>query len=269
MALVDKGRLLAGAVPFKLQELANVTDTFRGQVLTAQGDTVSAVIKDLPERELANEVLGTAVGTYLGLPVPKAYIAACDDATLKTKHAPRIGKSSFVFASADVSTPSVAQIVLPGEPGVQDRLRILVNELQKAPKLGEFYAFDVWLANIDRHIGNLLFGAASSSIWLIDHGRCLSGPTWSAASLVADADFKNRLKDWLTPGMSSARRSECATEADSLIGRLGSVEVRRVCEDNMVASLLPAGDLDALVTFLGDRIPHVKTKTADALGLVA
>ena len=52
------GQVLAGAVPFKVEN--NVTDTYRGLILTDAGER-TAIIKDLPPKELANEVLGAAI----------------------------------------------------------------------------------------------------------------------------------------------------------------------------------------------------------------
>lgn len=266
MASVGRARVLAGAYAFKAEGLKNVTDTYRGQLLTSDRETVSAIIKDLPDRELANEVLAAALGAHLGLPIPRAFVAIADDSSLTTHHAPKIGGSSFLFASADVCVPSVAQLVLP-EPGVADKLRLLVQELQGVPRLGDFYGFDSWLANVDRNIGNLLFGGTGQA-WLIDHGRCFTGPTWQSDHLKCDAPYQNRLSEWLTPNLSRADKDRRVGEAESFAGQLSSVDVRAIGEDNEVSKMLPQGDFDALVTFLTDRVPHVRGLAARALGMV-
>jgi hypothetical protein len=65
---VGRARALAGAVAFKAEGIPNVTDTYKGLILTSGGDVVAAVIKDLPARELANEVLAASLGYNLRLP---------------------------------------------------------------------------------------------------------------------------------------------------------------------------------------------------------
>jgi hypothetical protein len=74
------------------------------------------------------------------------------------------------------------------------------------------YGFDAWIANIDRHERNLLF-SGDKEIWLIDHGHCFSGPQWNSADLEPQREYVNRLQQWLTPAMSSARRAAVAGSA--------------------------------------------------------
>jgi hypothetical protein len=97
--------VLVGAKSFKDRGIANLSDTYRGQILLASGEVKTAIIKDIPIRELANEVMTAALAHAISLPVPPAFIALAEPANLSTRFASKIGTSSLVFASADVGCP--------------------------------------------------------------------------------------------------------------------------------------------------------------------
>jgi hypothetical protein len=257
---VELATVLAGARSFKDLGIPNVSDTYRGQILIGGGEVRTAIIKDIPVRELANEVVTAALGAALSLPVPKAYIALAEPAILATNHAPRLGSASLLFASTDVFTPSVAQIVVGSDFLVA--LKRVAAILLKSSRLGSLYAFDAWLANIDRHIGNLLLGP---DVYLIDHGRCYTGPTWTAADLRPAVIFRQRLKEWLTPVLPDVDRKRIATEAAAMTIALSKVDIEGVGTANRVPALLGDADFMALVDFLKERIVHVPRIAGDAL----
>ena len=168
MPTVQLARVLAGAKSFKDQGIANVNDTYRGQILIGQNDVRTAIIKDIPIREVANEVLAATLGLAISLPVPPPFIALASPSDLTTKHASKLGGSSILFASADVNSPSVAQIVVAqAVPAQIAAMKVVAKALTDCGWLGEFYGFDGWTANIDRHVGNVLIGS-NQQPWLID-----------------------------------------------------------------------------------------------------
>lgn len=265
-ASVGRARLLAGATRFKLSTLPNVSDTYRGQILTSEG-VRPAIIKDLPVRELANEVFAAALGSFLSLPIPPAYLTLATKDVFTANHAPDMDGAALLFASTDVATPPVAQYVV-GNVDAVAALRAVAAELLKRTGVGEFYAFDAWTANVDRNVGNVLVGG-SETAWLIDHGRCFTGPDWEQRDLLADGAFRNRLQEWLTPYLKLDERTRCAAEATATVDRLPAASVRRIGEANGVPRLLGENDFDALVTFLSDRVQHVQRLAVQALDMVA
>jgi hypothetical protein len=257
---VQLATVLAGAKSFKDIGIPNLGDTYRGQILISPNEVRTAIIKDIPLRELANEVVTAALGSALLLPVPQAYIALAAPGDLATSKAPKLGTSSLLFASTDVSSPSVAQIVVGLDPYAA--LRRVADTLLKSGRLGSFYGFDAWLANIDRHIGNVLLGP---QVYLIDHGRCYTGATWKATDLVASTIFRHRLKEWLTPLLQDAELKKLAVDAAALTTELSKVDIEAIGRANHAAALLGDADFKSLVTFLEDRIVHVPRIAADAL----
>jgi hypothetical protein len=257
-AFVRLATVLAGAQPFKE---GNVNDTYRGQVLTEDGSTRAAIIKDLDPRQLANEVMGAALVEAAGLPVPQAFLAIADPVSLTMTKGPQLDDGSrLVFASADAHTPPVAQLYLGGAPDA------VKGRLADWHDIGGVYGFDAWVANIDRHERNLLF-SGDNEVWLIDHGHCFNGPQWKPADLDPAREYANRLQQWLTPVMSSARRSAVAASAGALETHISALDTRRIGELNRVVDLIDSGDFAALVDFLQGRCRHVPRLAALALNI--
>jgi hypothetical protein len=265
MPTVELARVLAGAKSFKDQGIANLSDTYRGQILVGKSEVRAAIIKDIPIREVANEVLAATLGIAISLPVPPAFIALAAPSDLTTKHASKLGGSAILFASADVSSPSVAQmIVAPDDIAALAALRAVAELLIDSGWLGEFYGFDSWAANIDRHIGNLLIGS-NGRPWLIDHGRCFTGNTWQIGDLDPSKLFRHRLKEWLTPLVDDKDQKRFSSAAAALTAKLIALDVRALGLENRLPALLGEGDFNRLVTFLTDRIAFVPRIAADAL----
>lgn len=263
--LVDFAQVMAGASSFKDAGIANVTDTYQGQVLTRGGELKTAILKDLPPRELANEILTASLGLMLGLPIPPAFIGVTEPGNpCATRSIMQDGRG-LMFASVNVGSPSVASLVKrPSDQETWALLRPIVAHLAKQTWIGDLYGFDAWVANVDRHIGNVLFGTGTST-WIIDHGRCFTGPAWTPADLVADRIYPHRLGDWATRLLTPSDCNRLANEAAALPNRLRGVDVRQAGRKNGVVDLVGDPDFEALVTFLNDRIPHVPRVAGDAL----
>lgn len=173
------------------------------------------------------------------------------------------GTGHLVFASADVNAKSVQQIFR----GDASKSPLVREKLAGWTEAGAMYGFDTWIANIDRHEGNLLF-SGRNEIWLIDHGHSFTGPKWKPAHFKPDVQYNNRLSNWLTPTLSDDRRREMAGPAGALPARLNGVELARLGELNYVTHIMERGDFDALVTFLNARVEHVPRLASEALGLL-
>jgi hypothetical protein len=262
---VELAKVLAGAKSFKDQGIANVSDTYRGQILVGKNDVRAAIIKDISIREVANEVLAATLGLAISLPVPPPFIALASPNDLPTRHASKLGGSSILFASADVNSPSVAQIVVAqAGPAQIAAMNFVAKALTDCGRLGEFYGFDGWAANIDRHVGNVLIGS-NRQPWLIDHGRCFTGPLWTGADLDAAKLYRHRLKEWLTPLLDDAEQKRFSAAAAAMVRKLGALDVATLGAQNRLPALLGQDDFNRLVTFLRDRIGFVPRIAADAL----
>ena len=261
LTYVQRGTVLIGAEPFNVH---NLNDTYRGQILLADGQVVSAIIKDLDCRQLANELMAAAMGVASGLPIPTPIIAKVELGTLGVSRYPLEDNTGhLVFASADMNIPNVQQIFF-GDPSGQALIR---EKLVNWSDVGGMYGFDSWIANIDRHPGNLLF-SGKNEVWLIDHGHSFTGPDWSADQFLPDGQYNNKLAQWLTPFMAEGRRKEVAGAASVLPARLNGMLLEKLGEENYVAGLLVRSDFDALITFLNERVTYVPRLASNALGIL-
>ncbi|MFZ3485306.1 HipA family kinase [Sphingomonas sp. 3-13AW] len=254
-------RALAGAKPFTQD---NMNATFRGLILLDDaGSTTTAVLKDLDARELANELLGASLARALELPCPAAYLTAVPpDAFTATKAPVSVEGERLVFASSDMSVPSVRFQYLGADP---ERQRFLVSAVAALPMIGRYYAFDSWIANVDRNAGNLLYGGPEEA-WLIDHGQILGSPAWTPAGLSANGEYPHRLGEWLTPFLSRDQVTRAISEAYKLEHALAHVDVDAVIAASHIASILPTGDVEAARDFLAGRLIFTGYYASKALG---
>lgn len=242
-----------------------VNDSFRGQLMLDDGAIKSAIIKDLDPKQLANELMVAALANAVGMPIPGAHLAMVPPGTMPANKGPSLADGSrLVFGSLDALTPPVAQLYQGQDATVQRKVR---ERLAEWSSIGGLYGFDSWVANTDRHDRNLLF-SGDKDIWLIDHGHCFTGPTWTPANLNPPQVYSNKLKSWLTPVMSEARRAAVASAATEITQKAKALDLRKLGELNHVLDVLDSGDFDALVSFLTERNAHVPRLAADALNLV-
>lgn len=259
---VGLASLLKGAVPFK--EGMNVSDTYRGLILVDEKTSRAAIIKDLPAKELAAEIFGSAVAATAGLPVPDCFLTRVAPDALALSKGPSLPDGAkLAFASADTKQPSLRQLV-HDNPATAKRI---AEKLASWVKVGELYGFDSFSANVDRHRGNLLFDG-DNEVWLIDHGRCFGGPPWNYQALSAAFEYRNRLRDWLTPELKDDQRQTAAAKAAELSGFFADVDIAALAAANHVADLLDKQDFQKAVEFLQQRLPHVPKLSATALNLV-
>ena len=262
LAGIQFATVLLGALPFKED---NVNETFRGQILLANEQVVSAILKDLDLRQLTNELLAATLSKIAGLPTPDAYIAAVRGSDLPLTKAPTLPDGNrIVFASRDVKVPNIT-FHLRGNTALPPQ--IVLKDLTEWSELGQLYAFDAWIANVDRHPGNLLFGK-KDEIWLIDHGHCLTGPTWQAAGLDPAAEYRNRLSEWLTQWLTEDQKTQRSTEVARFIEPMSCIDVSAASSVSLVDELMPLDDLAAVQMFLSSRVASVLGEANKALGIL-
>lgn len=248
------------AIPFARAQLGarrvsiddNITDTYRGPILIGDdGAEVQAIIKDLPLKELANELLGAALAQRLELPCPGAYLTIAPSEVFDANHAPLSSDGErLVFASSLEPYPSVKARFTGHAPEVQIEL---LTSVAAWPLFGQACAFDTWIANIDRHMGNLLY-AGHASVLLIDHGRILTGSEWLAADLRWDHHYQNRLVERVRPYMDVAQIERAKKEVNKFELAATTIDVEEVIHMSHIASLLDPEDVDAVRGFLRDRL---------------
>jgi hypothetical protein len=258
---ITLGRVLKGAVPFKNN---NVSDTYRGPIIT-EGNQTIAVIKDISAIELANELLSAAIGIKLGLPIPKPILALASKENLTAKNGPMINGERLVFCSEDVKQPSLAFHYRGANGGYI--FEQIIQKISEWDHIGNLYAFDAFIANTDRNLGNILI-SDNFEFWIIDHAYCFTGPNWKPEDLVpADQQVLCKLSHWLTPKMSERYRTDSASKAASLEHQVRTIDFKFMALATYLQLLLSAGQIDGVLTFLTDRTPHIPRLAGTNLGV--
>jgi hypothetical protein len=232
-------------------------------VLLENGSIVRGFIKDLDARQLANELLAAVLGSRLGLKVPEGALVAVgkDVSTAFAKLPHSNGDDCVAYCSVDAGGATIAQIIsLPNEVAS-------LTTLKASPGLGGMYGFDTWLANIDRHMNNIVL-SGDGSAYLIDHGHCFSGPAWKAKDLDSTKAYTNRLRSWLTPQLTIEERNRAMADITKLIGRMAGLDVEDALSAALVKQIYGDTDSDAVVGFLEGRVAHVSAMSAESLDVL-
>lgn len=261
MPTVKLATVLLGATGFKEN---NVNDTFRGQVLTSDNETRQAIIKDLNLVQLCNELVAHSLAREVGLPIPDCYLGLASSDVLKMSKAPATTDGSrLVFVSVDVKVPNVTYRWTGSDAAGR---KALLDQITKWGDLGHLYAFDAWIANVDRHGGNLLFGG-ENEFWLIDHGHCFTGPNWHADQLDPDVEYRNRLSEWLTTHLSLDQKKQRASEVRKFGADIDGFDATETSKNSRIIELLPLQNVNALKGFLEKRTTNVPVHASKALGV--
>jgi hypothetical protein len=165
------------------------------------GDSERCYLKPLPDfivcpstgklvanQEIVSEALGYILASTSGLSTPSiAGVIALGADQLPDEVLSDLAKmggakqtSYLCWFSKDMEHPNLKQRHLNGinlQVFEERRLRRLALLLAKHADSAKIVAFDDWLINSDRNLGNIL-QAALSTLMLIDHGRILGYPNW-------------------------------------------------------------------------------------------
>ena len=117
-------------------------------------------IKQVDERTLAVEVMCAILGRSLGLPMPRPALVMVHPETITT-----FKKPTVLFGSENIDYPDLKQWLN------RDAESTTQNLLGWA-KLLDAGCFDEWVANADRHGGNILYGGGGNFA-LIDHSEAM------------------------------------------------------------------------------------------------
>lgn len=250
--------------PLPFNEVDSINSLFRGQVVLGDGSTKSCLLKDIDRVELVNELVSNLIASKLNLPVPLAVLALVEDRYNKKNYFPKSVKvkgGRLVFCTIDVQTPNLAQRLKSAHPLSE---KIISNSLISWSKKGHLYGFDTWVANVDRHMGNILFGARNE-MWLIDHGRCFTKENWVPSDLVPDVTYANRLQSWYTKLLDQLVRLKTKQDLHQVQAEISNIDLNEVLKESFADQLTTPEEQKALINFLSVRTGRVVADGAIAL----
>jgi hypothetical protein len=247
------GRVVAGAMPLSQDQGKGVNATYVGNVDLDNGTRVRAYIKDLPPTQLANEVLAATLARSSGVPVPLPVLAVASPNDLAVRHGPAQDPSNpngprLVFASADEQGRSI-QVLLKQNSWLSAALS---SQLRSWRHLPGAIAFDCWIANGDRHDGNLLL--QNGEFVLIDHSHAFTGPTWTAASLVVNQNVSNKLICmFYADARSEAFFKPMCVGVEAQASKFRMIEINQEIVGAQIWHILSPAEISAMKDFLEQR----------------
>ncbi|MGQ6511949.1 hypothetical protein ACUND0_04220 [Serratia sp. IR-2025] len=206
-----------------------------------------------------NEVLGYLLTKSHDLPVsPKAGIIILPEGIINS-----IGQdvSPIAFVTSKVSGNSPSSYY-----NISDMLNFesLKNILDGWDKLHKTIAFDEWVANQDRNLGNLIIDS-NSHVTLIDHSNMPVDLVWSPDDLSIDLHPINKLEIALRSTPTLPQKMDIVNSAN------GQSEALNIVIDELIYwcdKLLNKKAKDCLLTFLAQRALISKERLSKRLGVL-
>jgi hypothetical protein len=259
--MVNMGLLAPGAKPLSASTEKGINDTWRGRVHLLDGTTVPAYVKFLDAKQMANELLGAELARAVGFQVPDTYLVRVDKAQYAAGFA-QLGITAdrvVAFGCREVGAKSLVRQYRNGG------LPFMQWFVETCTRWKRLVSFDGWVGNIDRHLGNALIGAPDD-LWLIDHGHCFTGPTWTEAQLVPTATVPNRLVNELNLVLTDDIRDAVALEAQDAQKLFDVVHVEGALQDSQSEGFISPPERQALLDFVEKRKLSVLELVNAALG---
>jgi hypothetical protein len=257
--MIELGHALPGGM--LLKDDKGVNETYRG-IIEVGPARLSAYIKLLPDRQLVNELLASVLGRLVGLPVPRGFLVEVrrSDYPDSPQMISRGTAVAPAFAVEAIACQSAQRRLDLRSPMAVERL------FRAWPHWYSAAAFDDWIANADRHPGNLLVGAPGEA-WLIDHSHAFTGDKWQAVSLRPEVVTKNQLCQVMGACLNPSEKVLAMQACHAAVQRFSSVDTVQASRLSLVVTQLLPPDLDALTKFVTDRVHSVGLRVGTILGI--
>lgn len=230
------------------------SETYKAQILDDQDRTITAYVKlTLDPRKIIAELAASQVGRALELNIPRPYLVL-----VNTDDIPIEFNSSFVgrgymlcFASKQVSDRGYSlERAFRSEPPQANMV------ISKLFDMNSTVAFDELVANTDRNLGNLIYSPEKKGVWMIDHGRALTGEYWDIWDLVPDQYVTNSIADKNSHSWDEARRRAVLAEAQKMVVACAELSLDDLDKEGHYSRIDTGTDRLEIAAFLKERIQH-------------
>ncbi len=239
---IEEGRDNAGLLIGDIR-IENVTKSHRAFVKICHHDG-----------QLQAELVCSVIGRFLGLSIPQPFVVA-----ITADSRPPI----------DHRLPCLA-LGTAAQAGMSfARLGNFEELLGQLKGLGEIAGFDQLMANVDRHLGQLIYDGTTA--WAIDHAQSFGGSHWPAMGLPSpDIDIINWLLERSAFGDQLAQneiaRFELRKKTNQSFNRLPG-KTGTILQESGVQRFVNEATLRDLYTWLETRITHSVEQICRKIGL--
>ena len=239
-----------------------VEETWKAAIYAETGPTV-AYVKMLEPNQVLSEVVCALVGLAFGLNIPKPFLVHVQRADLSQSRKWNANETQRIcFGSEDARHPSFRQVL----HAQQGHTNALMNQLLNWSGYKETAWFDEWTANVDSHIGNILFDG--TDFWLIDHGHAFTGSRWVPGDLDPSKHFNNK---FLSPGyvakFNMLIKQEWISSAGAESLKYQAIALDALQECGMMDDYSDRDRQEAIINFLGRRAENFINLACDRLGV--
>ena len=230
------------------------SETYKAQILDDQDHTVTAYVKlTLDPRKIIAELAASQVGRALQLNIPQPYLVL-----VNTDEIPEALNSSFAgrgfmicFASKQVSDRGYSL-----ERSFNSGSNLASISISKLFDMNATVAFDELIANTDRNLGNLIYSPEKKGIWMIDHGRALTGEYWDLWGLIPDQYVTNTLADNNCHSWDEGRRRAVLSEAQKMVAACAELSLDDLDKEGHYSRIDSETDRVQIAAFFKERIQH-------------
>lgn len=261
---IRTGYLLPGATLLTGPD-SGFFETYRGVIETPSGK-VQAYVKLLGVKALVNELVSMLLGRASCLPVPEGFLVtvSVDDYPDSSFLVTQGLKSTIAYGSISADAPSLARRYNVGNDDEEEEAFTAL--LAGWDGWQEAAVFDEWIANGDRHSGNLLIGA-KSVIWLIDHSHAFKGPNWHFNDLQPSAYTQNQLAAHVERTMSPSQKYQFKKLINNQVLAYKGIKTDEVIDGSKASTFLSGDDVVALTKFINERVDKLPDLLAKHIGL--
>ena len=216
------------------------------------------------QRQAIAELAAAQLGRAIEINIPEPFLVLVDTTLLPPESKYHGTRHRWAFASDQAGkTPvSFARLVKDDSPGA--------NQLFSTWKgLDDTAAFDEWLANTDRNLGNILYDGHGRTFWLIDHGRALTGEYWPVYGIDnPNVDVENLLLDYIgKTAPSDSRRKELRDKSNDLMLRASLIDFTQLDKDGHFTRLDPSINRQLVIDFVRTRVHNTVALICQKIGI--
>lgn len=234
----------------RAHEQAKPDELWQGDAYDPQdpdGPTVAIYLRVAGQPALVAELICGTLARALDLPAPEVYLVTVPPATLPASSHASHNRPTLCVGTRDIGGTTFAQLLTSNE---QAHLPLLM----RWPELSKVAAFDEWLANVDRNMGNLLYVA--QTLHIIDHAEAFGGSARELFPLheLTEMAFENKLGR-VMQALDASHRDKALRELQQWIAAsVGGIDLADMVQGAVTEALCQPQERSELVDFIRIRL---------------
>ena len=224
-----------------------------------QDPTVPVYLRLGQRAALVAELVCGCVARALCLPAPEVFLLTVPAGHLAGSALARPDAPTLCVATRDIGGATFAQFLSSNEDAA-------LQLLHQWPELARVVAFDEWLANQDRNLGNIIYVA--QTLHIIDHADAFGGSARQLFPLaeLTTQQFQNKLAGTLN-AYKSSKRNELLQDVHTWLAQVGAgINIPAVVESASTRPWNTPEQDGELVDFIQQRLTLTHALLCNRLG---